>query len=110
MVSGACGVAAPAGKTNLPVILVVQEMFGVHEYIAGYLAIAPELYARQGNPLEYTEVVKLMAEIVSNVPDAQGMADLDGAVKWAGAHGGDLRKVDITDFCWGGRITRLYAE
>lgn len=111
--------SAPAGKKNLPVILVIQEIFGVHEYIAditrrfakaGYLAIAPELYARQGNPLQYTEAAKLMSEIVSKVPDAQVMADLDGAVKWAGANGGDLRKVGITGFCWGGRITWLYAE
>ena len=111
--------AAPQGKTNLPVILVVQEIFGVHEYIvdtlrrlakAGYLAIAPELYARQGNPLQYTEAAKLISEIVSKVPDAQVMADLDGAVAWAGANGGNLRKVGITGFCWGGRITWLYAE
>lgn len=110
--------AAPTGKTNLPVVLVVQEIFGVHEYIAdtcrrfakaGYLAIAPELYARQGDPAKYAEMAKLMAEVVSKVPDAQVMADLDGAVKWAGAHGGDLAKVAITGFCWGGRITWLYA-
>lgn len=110
--------AAPQGKAKLPVILVIQEIFGVHEYIAdtarrlaraGYLAIAPELYARQGNPLQYTEAAKLMSDIVSKVPDAQVMADLDGAVKWAGAHGGNLRKVGITGFCWGGRITWLYA-
>lgn len=110
--------AAPTGKTNLPVVLVVQEIFGVHEYIAdtcrrfakaGYLAIAPELYARQGDPAKYAETAKLMAEVVSKVPDAQVMADLDGAVKWAGAHGGDLAKVAITGFCWGGRITWLYA-
>ena len=110
--------AAPAGKTNLPVILVIQEIFGVHEYIAdtarrfakaGYLAIAPELFARQGDPTQYGEVAKLMAEIVSKVPDQQVMADLDGAVKWAGANGGNLKKVGITGFCWGGRITWLYA-
>jgi carboxymethylenebutenolidase len=110
--------AAPAGKTNLPVVLVIQEIFGVHEYIAdtarrfakaGYLAIAPELYARQGDPSTYGEMAKLMAEVVSKVPDAQVMADLDGAVKWAGANGGDTRKVGITGFCWGGRITWLYA-
>lgn len=110
--------AAPAGKTPLPVVLVVQEIFGVHEYIAdicrrfakaGYLAIAPELYARQGDPSQYAEMAKLMAEVVAKVPDAQVMADLDGAVKWAGAHGGDLAKVAITGFCWGGRITWLYA-
>ena len=110
--------AAPAGKTNLPVILVIQEIFGVHEYIAdtarrfakaGYLAIAPELFARQGDPTQYGEVAKLMAEVVSKVPDQQVMADLDGAVKWAGANGGNLKKVGITGFCWGGRITWLYA-
>jgi carboxymethylenebutenolidase len=110
--------AAPLGKTNLPVVLVVQEIFGVHEYIAdtcrrfakaGYLAVAPELYARQGDATQYTDMSKLMAELVSKVPDAQVMADLDGAVKWAGAHGGNLAKVAVTGFCWGGRITWLYA-
>ena len=111
--------AAPAGKKNLPVILVIQEIFGVHEYIAdtarrfaraGYLAIAPELFARQGDPAQYAEMAKLIAEVVSKVPDAQVMADLDGAVKWASANGGNTQKVGITGFCWGGRITWLYAE
>ena len=110
--------AAPAGKTGLPVVLVIQEIFGVHEYIAdtcrrfakaGYLAIAPELYARQGDPAMYGEMAKLMAEVVSKVPDAQVMADLDGAVQWAAANGGDAARVGITGFCWGGRITWLYA-
>ena len=110
--------AAPQGKTGLPVVLVISEIFGVHEYIAdvcrrlareGYLAIAPDLFARQGDPRAYTEVAKLMSELVSKVPDAQVMADLDGAVQWAGAHGGDLQRVGITGFCWGGRITWLYA-
>lgn len=110
--------AQPAGKTNLPVVLVVQEIFGVHEYIAdtarrfakaGYLAIAPELYARQGDPGKYNEIAKLQAEVVTKVPDQQVMADLDGAVKWAGANGGNVQKVGITGFCWGGRITWLYA-
>ena len=110
--------AAPAGRTGLPVVLVIQEIFGVHEYIAdtarrfataGYLAIAPELYARQGDPTAYGEIAKLQAEIVSKVPDAQVMADLDGALKWAAANGGDVSKAAITGFCWGGRITWLYA-
>jgi carboxymethylenebutenolidase len=110
--------AAPVGKTALPVVLVVQEIFGVHEYIAdicrrfakaGYLAIAPQLYARQGDPAAYTEIARLMTELVAKVPDAQVMADLDGAVQWAGAHGGDVARVGITGFCWGGRITWLYA-
>ena len=110
--------AAPAGKTGLPVILVIQEILGVHEYIAdtarrfaraGYLAIAPELFARQGDPTQYGEMARLMAEVVSKVPDAQVMADLDGAVQWAGANGGDAARMGITGFCWGGRITWLYA-
>jgi carboxymethylenebutenolidase len=110
--------AAPAGKTNLPVVLVVQEIFGVHEYIAdtcrrfakaGYLAIAPDLYARQGDATKYTDIAKLMAEVVSKVPDAQVMGDLDGALKWAAEHGGNMKKVAVTGFCWGGRITWLYA-
>jgi carboxymethylenebutenolidase len=110
--------AAPAGRTGLPVVLVISEIFGVHEYIAdtarrfaraGYLAIAPELFARQGDPTSYGEVSRLMAEVVSRVPDAQVMADLDGALRWAGANGGDVAKAGITGFCWGGRITWLYA-
>ncbi len=110
--------AAPAGKTGLPVVLVVQEIFGVHEYIAdtcrrfaklGYLAIAPDLYARQGDARGYTEIPKLMADIVSKVPDAQVMADLDGALQYAAANGGDVSKAGITGFCWGGRVVWLYA-
>ncbi|MBC5784197.1 dienelactone hydrolase family protein [Ramlibacter sp. USB13] len=110
--------AAPAGRTGLPVVLVIHEIFGVHEYIAdtarrfaraGYLAIAPELFARQGDPGSYGEIAKLQAEIVSKTPDAQVMADLDGALKWAAANGGDAGKAGITGFCWGGRITWLYA-
>lgn len=110
--------AAPAGRTGLPVVLVVHEIFGVHEYIAdtcrrfaraGFLAIAPELYARQGDPTEYGEMARLMSELVSKVPDAQVMGDLDGALKWAAANGGDASRAGITGFCWGGRITWLYA-
>jgi carboxymethylenebutenolidase len=110
--------AAPAGQTNLPVVLVLSEIFGVHEYIAdtarrlakaGYLAIAPELFVRQGDAQGYSEMAKLMAEVISKVPDAQVMADLDACVAWAGAHGGNLQKVGITGFCWGGRQTWMYA-
>ena len=110
--------AAPAGKKGLPVVLVISEIFGVHEYLAdtcrrlareGYMAIAPELFARQGDPSEYGEMAKLIAEVVSKVPDAQVMADLDGALAWAGQNGGDPARAAITGFCWGGRITWLYA-
>ncbi len=110
--------AAPTGKTNLPVVLVLSEIFGVHEYIAdtarrlahaGYLAIAPELFVRQGDAQSYGEMAKLMAEVISKVPDAQVLTDLDATVRWAGDNGGDLNKVGVTGFCWGGRQTWLYA-
>jgi len=110
--------AAPEGKKNLPIVLVVQEIFGVHEYIAdtcrrfakaGYLAIAPDLFARQGDASKYTDIGKLIAEVVSKVPDDQVMGDLDAAVAWAGENGGNVKKVAVTGFCWGGRITWLYA-
>lgn len=110
--------ARPAGKSGLPVVLVVQEIFGVHAYIAdvcrrfakaGYLAIAPELYARQGDASAYSDISRLMAELVAKVPDAQVMGDLDGALAWAAQHGGDAARAGITGFCWGGRITWLYA-
>jgi carboxymethylenebutenolidase len=111
--------SAPKGKTNLPVVLVISEIFGVHEYIAdvtrrfakaGYLAIAPELFVRQGDPSAYGELAKLMAEVIAKVPDAQVMADLDATVTWATQHGGNANRAAITGFCWGGRITWLYAE
>jgi carboxymethylenebutenolidase len=110
--------AAPAGKTGLPVVLVLSEIFGVHEYIAdtarrfaraGYLAIAPELFVRQGDPQSYGEMAKLIAEVISKVPDPQVMADLDATVKWAGANGGDVSKLGVTGFCWGGRQVWLYS-
>ncbi len=110
--------AAPAGKTNAPVVLVVSEVFGVHEYIAdvarrlarqGYFAIAPELFERQGDAGSYGEVAKLLAEVVNKTPDREVMADLDACVAWAKAQGADTNKLGITGFCWGGRITWLYA-
>ena len=110
--------SAPAGKTGLPVVLVISEIFGVHEYIAdvtrrlaqaGYMAIAPELFVRQGDASAYGEIAKLQAEVISKVPDGQVMADLDACVAWAAANGGNTDKLAITGFCWGGRITWLYA-
>ena len=110
--------AQPAEGSNFPVILVVQEIFGVHEHIKdicrrlakqGYLAIAPELYARQGDPRQYANIQELISNIVAKVPDAQVMGDLDACVTWAKANGGDTSKLGITGFCWGGRITWLYA-
>ncbi len=110
--------AAPAGRTGLPVVLVLSEIFGVHEYIAdvarrfakaGYFAIAPELFVRQGDASAYGEIAKLIAEVVSQVPDAQVMADLDASLAWARAEGADTGKTAVTGFCWGGRMTWLYA-
>lgn len=109
--------ALPAGKTNLPVVLVVSEIFGVHEHIAdvarrfarlGYLAIAPELFVRQGDAQSYGEIGKLVSEVISKVPDAQVVGDLDACVAWARANGGDTSRLGVTGFCWGGRITWLY--
>jgi len=109
--------AMPAGQTNLPVLLVVSEVFGVHEHIAdvarrfakaGYLAIAPELFVRQGDAQGYGEIGKLLSEVVNKVPDAQVMGDLDASVAWAKANGGDTARLGITGFCWGGRQTWLY--
>jgi carboxymethylenebutenolidase len=111
--------AMPAKGAHFPVVLVVQEIFGVHEHIKdvcrrfaneGYLAIAPELYARQGDPSKYTDWKQLYGEIVLKVPDAQVMSDLDAAVAWAGKSGsGDVSRVGVTGFCWGGRIVWLYS-
>jgi carboxymethylenebutenolidase len=111
--------AMPDKGGPFPVVLVVQEIFGVHEHIkdlcrrlakAGYYAIAPELYARQGNPAEISDVQELIKTIVSKVPDAQVMSDLDAAVAFAKASGkADTAKLAITGFCWGGRIVWSYA-
>ena len=110
--------AMPAGKSRLPVVLVVSEIFGVHEHIAdiarrlarqGYFAIAPELFERHGDPGSYGELGKLMDEVVSQAADAQVMADLDACVAWAAAQGADTAKLGITGFCWGGRVTWMYA-
>jgi len=109
--------AMPAGGKNLPTVLVVQEIFGVHEHIkdvcrrfakAGYLAIAPEMYARQGDVSRLDDIDKIRP-IVAKVPDAQVLADLDAAAAWAAKNGGDPARLAVTGFCWGGRIVWLYA-
>jgi carboxymethylenebutenolidase len=110
--------AQPEGKTNLPVVLVVSEIFGVHEHIAdiarrfakqGYLALAPELFVRQGDAKSYSSIPDLMKDVIAKVPDAQVMGDLDACVAWAKNNGGNIDKLGITGFCWGGRIVWLYA-
>ncbi|WP_326536723.1 dienelactone hydrolase family protein [Pseudorhodoferax sp.] len=111
--------AQPAqAKGRLPVVLLVSEIFGVHAHIAdvarrfahaGYLCIAPELFVRQGDAARQPDVQTLVREVISKVPDAQVMADLDACLAWAGANGGDTRRVAVTGFCYGGRITWLYS-
>ena len=110
--------AQPDAGGPFPVVLVVHEIFGVHEYIrdvcrrlarAGYLALAPDLYARQGDPTSLASVDAIVGGIVARVPDAQVMGDLDAAARWALANGGAPGQLFATGFCWGGRIVWLYA-
>lgn len=110
--------AQPEGKANPPVILVVSEIFGVHEHIAdvarrfakaGYLALAPDLFVRQGDPAREPSVAELMKNIITRTPDAEVMADLDAVVEWARTYGADTSRLGITGFCYGGRITWLYS-
>jgi carboxymethylenebutenolidase len=109
--------AMPAAGDKFPVILVVQEIFGVHEHMQdvcrrfaklGYLAIAPELYARQGDVSKLSDIQEIR-KVVAKVPDAQVMSDLDATVSWAAKSKGNISKLGITGFCWGGRIVWLYA-
>ncbi|MEG4814687.1 dienelactone hydrolase family protein [Microcoleus sp. K5-D4] len=112
--------AMPASGSNFPVILVIQEIFGVHAHLQdicrrlaklGYLAIAPEMFARQGDVSKLTEVQEIISKVVSKVPDAQVMSDLDATVEWAQKSGkGNTNKLGITGFCWGGRIVWLYSS
>jgi carboxymethylenebutenolidase len=110
--------AVPAAKENPPIILVIQEIFGLHEHIRdvcrrfahqGYMAVGVELYQRQGDASQYTDMAALIRDIVSRVPDEQVLADLDAAVRWAGTQGADTTRVGVTGFCWGGRLTWMYA-
>jgi carboxymethylenebutenolidase len=110
--------AQPEGKTNLPVIVVVSEIFGVHEHIAdvarrfaklGYLALAPELFVRQGDPSKAATIADLQRDIIARTPDQQVLGDIDATLAWAKANGGNPDKMGITGFCWGGRIAWMYA-
>jgi carboxymethylenebutenolidase len=110
--------AMPAQGTAFPTVLVVQEIFGVHEHIkdvcrrlakSGYLAIAPSLYERQGDVSGIEDVQELYTKVVMHVPDAQVISDLDATVAWAEKNHGNTGRLAITGFCWGGRIVWLYA-
>jgi carboxymethylenebutenolidase len=96
----------------------VSEIFGVHEYIAdvtrrfaklGYLAIAPEFFIRAGDPNTFGTIAEIQSNIVAKTPDTQVLGDLKAAITWAVKNGGDPKKVAVTGFCWGGRITWLSA-
>lgn len=111
-------VARPDGITSPPVIMVIHEIFGVHEWIrdicrrfakAGYLAVAPDLFARAGDATKVADTRELLMGIVSATPDVQVLTDIDSAYAWAGANGGDGGRRGITGFCWGGRVVWLYA-
>jgi carboxymethylenebutenolidase len=111
--------AMPEKGKSFPIVLVVQEIFGVHEHIKdmcrrfaklGHVAIAPEMYSRQGDVSKITNINEIISKVVAKVPDAQVMSDLDAAVAWAKKSAkGDANKLAITGFCWGGRIVWLYA-
>lgn len=111
-------VARPASGKAAPVIVVVHEIFGVHEWIrdicrrfakAGYYAIAPDLFARHGDATKIADFKQLIGTIVSKAPDAQVLTDIDTTYAFAGSHGGDAKRRGITGFCWGGRVVWLYA-
>lgn len=110
--------AMPAKGSNFPTVLVVQEIFGVHEYIkdvcrrlakGGYMAVAPEMYARQGDVSQMSDIQQIIREVVSKASDTQVMSDLDAAADWAAKNNGDASKLAITGFCWGGRVVWMYA-
>ena len=110
--------ARPDGAGPFPTILVIEEIFGVHEYIKdicrrfaklGYLAVAPELYARQGDLSKMTDAAQIVREVISKAPDAQVMSDLDLTAAWAANNHGNPARLGITGFCRGGRVTWLYA-
>jgi carboxymethylenebutenolidase len=111
--------AHPQSGRSFPIVLVVQEIFGVHEHIkdlcrrlakAGYCAVAPALYARQGDVSKIENIQQIISTVVSKVPDEQVMRDLDATAEWAAKSSrGDAGRLAITGFCWGGRIVWLYA-
>ena len=111
-------VAHPTGAGPFPTVLVIEEIFGVHDYIkdicrrlahAGYLAVAPELYARLGDLSTMTDVGQIVRDVILKAPDATLFADLDAAAAWAAANGGDPARLAVTGFCRGGRHTWMYA-
>ena len=110
--------AQPATGKHFPVVLVVSEIFGVHEWIAdicrrlaklGYLAIAPDLFARHGDPRKLQDIQQILTDVIAKTPDSEVMSDLDATVAWAKAEGANTARLGVTGYCWGGRITWMYA-
>lgn len=110
--------ARPAGGSDLPIILVLSEAFGLHPYIEdvtrrfakqGHLAVAPDLMARQGDPSSFEDIGKLVTELLQRIPDEQALNDVDAVLAWAKANGGDPARVGVAGFSWGARWTWLYA-
>jgi len=111
--------ARPAKGTNFPVVIVNEEIFGVHEHIkdlcrrlakAGYLAVATEYYARIGDLSKMTDIPTIIKDVISKAPDARYLADVDATITWAGKNKGDVNHVATTGFCRGGRQVWLIAE
>ena len=110
--------AAPAAVERPALIMVIQEIFGLHEHIKdvcrrlaheGYMAVGMELYQRQGDAGQYSDIGKLLTDIVAHVSDEQVLADLDAGVEWAATQGADTSRLGVTGFCWGGRLTWMYS-
>lgn len=110
--------ARPAQGTGFPTILVIEEIFGVNDYIrdvcrrfakAGYLAVAPEIYARLGDLSKMTDMSAVVRDVIAKAPDAQIMSDLDSSAAWAAANHGDAARLGVNGFCRGGRDVWLYA-
>lgn len=110
--------ARPQGAGPFPIVLVIEEIFGVHEYIKdtvrrlaklGYLAVAPELYARLGDLSKMTDIQQILSQVIAKAPDATLLADLDAAASWAAANKGDASRLGVTGFCRGGRNVWLYT-
>lgn len=111
--------ARPSGPGPFPIVLVIEEIFGVHEYIKdicrrfaklGYLAVSPELYARIADLSKMSDAHEIVSKVISKAPDTLVLSDLDSTANWAFANHGDPNRLGVTGFCRGGRDTWLYAE
>ncbi len=110
--------ASPAGEEDCPLLIVLSEAFGLHEHIAdivrrfahhGYFAVAPDLMVRQGDPMGFDDIGRLVSDLLLKIPDEQVMRDIDATVTWARGNGASQKKLAATGYCWGGRWTWLYA-